>query len=213
MLIVGVQVGKNLFSSVDSAISHIIKTLDNSIEGAAVPLGAELKRSLQLVANELARKHGTQWSGGTSGSNLFKRSGDGLDSIKDSISVSGGSISSMAGRITAGKMGVHERGATIRAKAGGYLTIPLPAALDSRGVPLRKRARDWDNTFVARSKRGNLIIFQKKGRKNIRPLYVLKTSVRLRPRLGLGDMVHSQAIPYFQRKALDVIEREIDRRL
>lgn len=84
-----------------------------------------------------------------------------------------------------GVMAVHERGAVITPRTSQYLTIPLPAALDSRGVPLRKSARDWQNTFVRRSKRGNLLIFQKQGREII-PLYALKKSVRIPARLDFG---------------------------
>jgi hypothetical protein len=85
--------------------------------------------------------------------------------------------------------------------------------MDSRGVPLRKRARDWQNTFVARSRKGNLIIFQKRGRKNIRPLYLLKPEVTIRPRLGMEKNIHGQMLPYFNRRAMDAIERAIDRSL
>ena len=84
-----------------------------------------------------------------------------------------------------GYVGIHERGGTIRPRRARYLTIPLPAALDSRGVALRARARDWPDTFIATSRRGNLIIFQRRGRKEVVPLYVLKKSVRIPPRLGL----------------------------
>ena len=51
-----------------------------------------------------------------------------------------------------------------------------PAALDSTGQPLQSSPRDWPNTFVAQSKAGNLLIFQRRGT-SIVPLYVLKTSV------------------------------------
>ena len=78
----------------------------------------------------------------------------------------------------------QEYGATIRPKTAKYLTVPLKAALDTRGVPLRQRARDWENTFVKKGKSGNLIIFQKRGR-TIVPLYVLLKRVRIPPRLGM----------------------------
>ncbi len=81
---------------------------------------------------------------------------------------------------------VHERGATIRAKNAQYLTIPLPAALNKNGTPKRPTARSWPNTFVQRSKKGNLLIFQKKG-KDIIPLYVLKKSVVIPKRLAFKE--------------------------
>lgn len=79
---------------------------------------------------------------------------------------------------------VHERGAVITPKRARYLTVPLPAALDKRGVALFPRARDWQNTFVKRSKAGNLLIFQKRGKDQIVPLYVLKKRVVIPKRLA-----------------------------
>ena len=71
--------------------------------------------------------------------------------------------------------GIQEHGGTIKAKQGSYLTVPLPAAMSPSGV-LKKRARFWKNTFVRKSKAGNLIIFQSRS-KDIIPLFVLKKEV------------------------------------
>ena len=81
---------------------------------------------------------------------------------------------------------VHERGATIRAKNAQYLTIPLPAALNTNGTPKRPTARSWPNTFIIKSKKGNLLIMQKKGTGMV-PLYVLKKSVRIPKRLAFQE--------------------------
>lgn len=70
---------------------------------------------------------------------------------------------------------IHETGGTIRPRISKWLTIPLPAALTRSGVP-RGRARDFNNTFVRKSKLGNLIIFQKQGNRRILPLFLLKKS-------------------------------------
>lgn len=80
----------------------------------------------------------------------------------------------------------HEFGATIRPKTAKFLTIPLPAAKTAAGAG-RGRARDFPNTFVRRSKAGNLILFQKIG-KRIIPLFVLKKMVKIpkRPWLKPG---------------------------
>ena len=69
-----------------------------------------------------------------------------------------------------------------------WLQLPLPAALDSRGLPLKPGPRSWGNTFVAKSKVGNLLIFQRQG-KPVTPLYVLKTSVYIPARLGMADTI------------------------
>ena len=80
-----------------------------------------------------------------------------------------------------GEAAVHEHGATIRPRRAKYLAIPLPAALSSRGTLLR-RPRKWKNTFVAKSRKGNLIIFQKRG-KTIIPLFVPSTNLVVAPRV------------------------------
>ena len=79
------------------------------------------------------------------------------------MEVKGETIETVEGSISAGRYGIHEVGGVIRAKSARYLTIPLPAALDRRGVARQPSARGWKNTFVAESKRGNLLIFQRRG--------------------------------------------------
>jgi phage gpG-like protein len=69
---------------------------------------------------------------------------------------------------------VQELGGTI-SKKDKMLTIPLDAAKTASGVS-RGGARSFSDTFVKRSKAGNLIIFQSKG-KDIVPLFVLKDKV------------------------------------
>ena len=80
-----------------------------------------------------------------------------------------------------------EFGATIKAKAGGWLTVPLSDALTPSGVPRRPNARAWDNTFFFRSKKGNLLLAKRRGktrRSKLLLLYVLKKIVYLRAQLG-----------------------------
>jgi hypothetical protein len=74
-------------------------------------------------------------------------------------------------------------GTTIRPKNAQYLTIPLPGALTASGVP-RGRARDFDNTFFARSRGGRLILFQRQG-KTIVPLFLLVKEVYVPARPAL----------------------------
>lgn len=74
---------------------------------------------------------------------------------------------------------VHEgpNPTTIRPKRGRYLTIPLDAAKTGAGV-MRAPARAWPNTYVRRSRAGNLIIWSQNGE----PLFLLRRSVTIRPR-------------------------------
>jgi hypothetical protein len=166
---------------------------------------------LQRVARSLEKSHSSPWNGGivNNTNNLQRRSG-GIKRIAQSIKVSGGSLDTVAGTISTSGFAIHETGGTIKAKRSKYLTIPLPAAMDSRGVPLRKRARDWDKTFVARSKRGNLLIFRKDKNGGVTPLYLLKPSVRIPARLGMEKAILTDALPYFERKAFEAIAKALE---
>jgi phage gpG-like protein len=92
---------------------------------------------------------------------------------------------------------IHETGGVIRAKAGKYLAIPLSAA-QTKGRVARARPRDYDNTFVARSRSGNLIIFQRKLGSAAKALFVLKKSVTIPAR------------PYMTRTAENIADRVMD---
>ncbi len=165
-------------------------------------LSKELRIMLDAVAQALIAQHSSPWPGGTTATSLSKRSGAGLKSIKNSVRVTGSTFNTIRGRIGASReMKIHEKGGVIKVKKAKFLTIPLKAALDSRGIPLKRSARDWRNTFVAKSKKGNLLIFQKRG-VGIVPLYVLKKEVRIPPRLGMEKRIRA-AIPFFVDRAMD----------
>jgi hypothetical protein len=139
---------------------------------------------------------------------LAVRSGGAGKSIRDSVRVEGHSLKDVAGFI-GGKfwLKTHEYGATIKVKNAKYLTIPLRAALSAQGVPLKQKAKDWPNTFIAKSKKGNLIIFQRRGA-DIVPLYVLKKEVKIPKRLGLGDTLRA-GLPYFVDKSMAAMVKAI----
>jgi hypothetical protein len=83
---------------------------------------------------------------------------------------------------------------TIRPVRAKWLTIPLPAAMTKAGVP-RGAAQSgmWGETFFARSKKGNLILFGKRvaqkgahageARGDVVPLFVLKKQVQIKSRV------------------------------
>ena len=92
-----------------------------------------------------------------------------VQSIIESVEVNGRTFDKITGQIGGSMIAaVQEFGATITPKTAKYLTVPLPAALEIKGVPRKKSAREWDNTFVAQSKAGNLIIFQRDGQRSSR---------------------------------------------
>ena len=117
-----------------------------------------------------------------SGRILKVRTGDLHDSIGSIVKDTGNQLEGIIG--SGARQGnrlpyadIHETGGTITPKNVQWLTIPLRAALTPSGMP-RGRARDFENTFFAYSKAGNLILFQRKGKKAV-ALFLLKKSVTI----------------------------------
>lgn len=205
-----VIVGGKEYRKIEDGFDALYQEMEGGLSSASVPLAKVMREALQLVARKLEKKHSKPWNGQlvNNSKTLQKRSG-GIKRIAQSIKIKGNSIETLEGTISTSGFEIHEKGGTISAKRAKYLTIPLPAAMDTRGVPLRKRARDWDKTFVARSKRGNLLIFRKEAKGSITPLYLLKPSVRIPARLGMEKTLLNDALPYFERKALEVLSKAI----
>lgn len=206
-----VEIDGKAFSSFVAAMNFVAASLDRGISQSGMRVKPEMRNILIRVSDRMRELHSGAWDGSVAHSNpvLFSRTGDGLRSIQRSIRERGSqNINTVIGRITTGNMTVHETGATIHPRRSRFLTIPLPAAMDSRGVPLRRRARDWDNTFVQRSRRGNLLIFRRDGFR-ITPLYLLRESVRIRPRLQM-DQTIVQLLPDFEMRALNAIDRSLE---
>jgi hypothetical protein len=78
---------------------------------------------------------------------------------------------------------------TVVPRTSKFLAIPLQAAKTPAGVP-RGRPRDFPNTFIRRSRQGNLLIFQKTGKTTIIPLFVLKSEVVIPARPALRKTMH-----------------------
>lgn len=209
---ISVIYGGKEFDLPDDAFRTILQQLEDAPDRAARQITKDLHVFLQRVATVLSKKHGQPWSPAhDSGDFLRRRSGEGLASIMRSIKMrSNGGLSTVEGSISTGKMTIHETGGVIAAQAGGYLTIPLPEALDARGVPLLPSSRDWPNTFIQRSRRGNLIIFQNRGQREPVPLYVLKTHVYIRPRLRMEQTILGE-LSFFTERLIDRLAEEFAR--
>ena len=205
-----VKIDGQVFVNAVEALAQIEKGLQTGLKNSVQPVKKDLLKALFKVSDALGKRHIKAWRpGGSSSNRLFRRSGKGIRGITKSVKVRGSSLGSIRGQIGAKfPMSVHEKGAVVRAKNAKFLTIPLPAALNSRGIPLRKRARQWPDTFVSVTRNRNLIIFQKR-EGGIVPLYLLKKSVRIPPRLGMEDTLKKEGLPFFERKAIDTIEREL----
>jgi hypothetical protein len=161
-----------------------------------------LKRHLELVAEAMVQRHSTPWAPGvklprgeTTGK-LAVRSGRATTELRD-IKISGAGSNASSARIT-GSIGgphyltTHEDGKRITKTGTGYMTIPLPAAMDSHGVPLRISLRQWQDTFLmplestrtGRKRKGFVVAINRGGR--VVPIYILVKSVRIPKRLGLA---------------------------
>lgn len=172
------------------------KNLGHSMKGTSKELTEELRTYLGSVADDLARYHSRPYTGEKNSTRLFKRSGRAMRSIRSSVRVRGTTLDNLTGSIGGiGYLRTHEFGATVRAKSAKYLTIPLPAALHANGTPIHRSARQWQNSFIIRSKNGNLLIVQRRG-KSLQPLYLLKEEVTIKPRLGMREHLQKR-VPLF----------------
>jgi len=206
MFVFTVKIGKKEYEDFEDAFNGVDEGLISAMDSAASGIKAALASALREVAAKIAARHGEQWSGIPDGSqpNLFSKTGSGLRSVLESIEVMGGAtIESIVGVISAGGLSWHEFGAEPKPK-GKYMVIPLPAAMDSRGVPIYPSPRAWYNTFIRMSKRGNLIIFQKRGN-SIVPLYLLKTDAPRPPRLGMSEAL-TEELGFFQARLIEQID-------
>lgn len=196
------------YKDAEKGLTAFAKSLQNDWDGAAKTLSRELMEFLKQVASALESRHGGAWPGATGEQTLSRRSGALVDAIVNSVTVKGTTFQTIEGTIGADVKyaAIQEFGGTIKPK-GKYLAIPLPAALNANGTPKKAGPREWKNTFVAMSKNGNLIIFLKEGA-GITPLYVLKTSVTIPPRLGMRKTLDA-GLPYFVDKAMDAMVRDV----
>lgn len=199
------------YKDVDRGLRAFAESIDEDMEKFRPIVLRELRKYMDAVVKSVRARTATPWPGGTSAAGQFpgtlsKRSGELNQSLDPNKAViSAGEDPSVSFTLT-GIAAVHERGATIRAKNAQYLTIPLPAALDGRGVPKRPTARSWPNTFIQRSRKGNLLIFQKRGPKEIIPLYVLKKSVRIPRRLAFQEAFEAGRDMLADRLAAELIK-------
>jgi hypothetical protein len=189
-----------------------IKQVEQKIKQITPKLLTETKKiftiNSQLLVGHIRKRHMT---GGTTDTRLRNRSGHLSKSTKSepvthAIGIIKGGVS--FGTIYAGvHIGPKGRVTTIRPKKAKMLTIPLPAAQTKAGVT-RGSARSgrWGETFIAKSKKGNLILFGKKVMQrgaragqtagNIVPLFLLKKQVKVKTR------IHPESILTYTKKKI-----------
>ncbi len=203
------------FTDAAKGLEVFAKQLGRNVELVPRELQKAMKDYLEQVRRALIQRHSRKFSNptnvpATGEKNLLRRSGS-IAGIRVLVGKQK-DINQLTGSLVIPfPISIHERGATIRAKKAQFLTIPLPAALDARGLPRRASARAWDNTFVKRSKRGNLLIFQKRGVELV-PLYLLKREVTLPPRLEAEKTLIAGA-EFFVDQAVDRVFRILQKGL
>jgi hypothetical protein len=199
-----IEIGGRSYPDAAEGLNQFGQQLLDRWNGQIKTISTELAAFLNDVAKQLATLHGKAWPGGTSSGSLSTRSGALISGILAGVKVEGSTIDALVGTFSIpAPYAIHEFGGTMRAKGGKFMAIPLPEALDSKGTPKQRSPRDWQNTFVARSRNGNLLIFQRRGT-TIVPLYVLKTSVTLTARLHAEDTLTTN-LPHFLDRLVDQI--------
>lgn len=200
------------YASAEKGLQVLAREFAVAESRVAAVLADQLSRYLEAVRESLRRRHSTPFAHpanapATGSESLLRRTGQGIDGVRVQITKAG-TLAGLRGVLAVPfPLAVHEDGATISPRTAKYLAIPMPAALDSRGVPLRPRPRDWDRTFVHRSRAGNLLIFRRDGGRIV-PLYLLKREVRLPPRLKAMATLDAGA-DYFVDTAIDAAARSI----
>lgn len=196
-----------LYPDASAGLQRLASDFQNAAQRLQPIMMTELTRHLQSTAQRVVAKNSGAWPGGTTGSSLSRRSGTGVSSLLRGVRVSstgGGLEGSISGAFY---LAIHEYGGEMRATRAQYMTIPLPEALNANGTPKRQSAREWNNTFVGKSRNGNLIVFQRRGRLIV-PLYVLKKQVRIRARLGLRQ-AQADAMDTFINRLAKLVTEEV----
>jgi len=199
--VMSVTIGGSTFAPDDNWGAYIADQLTKAIDASAVGVQRAANEHLNKVVRYVEQVHGKlPWNGQlvNDTDRLQRRSGGLMERFKQSAKVTPApTIDGISAQVNVGVFGIHLDGGVIRAKRSRYLTIPLPAACDGRGVPLKSSSRAWQGTFVIRSKRGNLLICIKGPNGKPKPLYLLKTSVRIPGRLkGIPNVWDLYATQY-----------------
>jgi hypothetical protein len=208
----GFEYRNKRFQDAEKGLRALARSLELGMQATGPAIAREMRAFLEITATALAKRHGNPWPGGTSARTLSRRSGRAIASIRDGVRVTGSRLGEIEGSIGgAFYLRTHEYGATITPKKAKWLTIPLPAALNPDGTPIKQSARQWKNTFVKQTEHGNFLIYQQRGAQIV-PLYALKKKVKIPPRLGARETMKA-GLPYFVDKAFDAMLRELTKGL
>jgi hypothetical protein len=190
------------------------RSLRRAIERVPGALFRELKVEFRGILIDFQREHGKRFLKGRPGlkritgtlarSFLFRVEGT---RVEDLVGIYFTNL--VYAKVHEGKDG---KPTVIRARNRKFLTIPLPDA-KTAGGDVRGPARSFPNTYLGRSKGGNLVIYQKRGKGPPAALFLLKREVSIPPRLNLlafwndRQRLHVARIDAAVRRALDSATR------
>ncbi len=197
------------YQDLGQAFSKMMNGIEYDMSKISPMVEMELRAYIKRAANNVTDKFTPYSPGPNTGDRLQNRSGDAKSQLRSRQSVvktnSAKFNFNYQGSIKGpGYLNIQEDGGTIVASSG-YIAIPLPDALDSRGMPLKPGPSSWKNTYIKKSRKGTIIVFTKIRRRSV-PIYVLKKSVTIRPRLRMMEGLLAAA-PYFERKVMSNIEK------
>jgi hypothetical protein len=154
-------------------------------------LAAALRPQMSKAVRWFRKKHEIARLSGPPG--LHRRTGDLVKSFVPDVSPPGTGLSDLASWLATRSRyaQIHEEGGTIKAKKpGGFLAIPLPAALAPTGVLKNEFVgplRNVPGLFCEKSPSGKLLLWMDTPG-GVVPMFVLKKSVDIPPRLRFFDM-------------------------
>lgn len=188
-------------------VRELVSVLERADKSVAAGIRAAINELGVQFDRDFASKQFHPYEGRSRESGMQVRSGALRNSRKLVRAKPQGNLGSIRMRVELGSAfapyaRIHEFGGTITPKKGRFLTVPLKSALTPSGVlrgknKLVRRGTEWqtasgDPTFIARGRSGALLVFADRERftakgnigGKLEPLYVLKRSVKIKPRLG-----------------------------
>jgi hypothetical protein len=149
---------------------------------------ADIKKGIREEANIWMFNTVNKIKLDASGRLLNVRSGKLRADIKGKVKQSGNKTIIKIGSRKIPYSKAQDRGALIVPKTRRFLTVPVNQSV-------KGRARQYSNTVVIKSRKGNLIIAQVKKRKKksvIKPLFILKRQVRIKKTGFITDNIRNR---------------------
>lgn len=171
---------------------HLEKQLRDNMDVIPVAAKSAMEVWLEKIISDVKNKHSAPWKAGQVNPNLYRRSGRGIKSLRYSVRKDNRKLSAVGSIYLNEYMYMHTSNKSymdIKPVKSKYLAIPLPEALDSRGVPKKLSPLQWKHTHVMSRKKGGYIIYQNISKNKKKLLYVLLPAVKVRPRIKMQGTI------------------------